>query len=187
MIDELMILQRFIMGDREAFALLYKSYYQQVYNFACLYIHYKEDVEEVVQEVFIKLWNVHETIDTERCFSGFLFIITRNIIFNINHKKINEEAYRATVLSALENETYDVESMIDAKDMMQYIDMLVEKMPERRRLVFVLSRKEHKSYKEIASQLNISEKTVENQIGAALKYLRENMVLLLIFLSFPHK
>jgi RNA polymerase sigma-70 factor (ECF subfamily) len=185
--NELAILQRFVTGDRDAFACLYESYYQQVYNFASLYIRYKEDVEEVVQEVFIKLWNVHETIDLKRSFSGFLFIVTRNIIFNNNRKKVNEETYRATVLNALENETYDIEGIIDAKNMMEYIDMLIDKMPERRKKIFKLSRKKHKSYKEIASQLNISEKTVENQISAALKYLRENIVLLMIFLMLPNK
>ena len=89
--------------------------------------------------------------------------------------------YKVTVLAALE-EPYDVEEEIDAHNLQEYIDRLIDELPPRRREIFNLSRKEQKSYKEIAILLNISEKTVENQISEALKYLKKNITLLLLFI-----
>ena len=71
---------------------------------------------------------------------------------------------------------------IDAHNLQEYIDHLIDELPPRRREIFNLSRKEQKSYKEIAILLNISEKTVENQISEALKYLKKNITLLLLFI-----
>lgn len=168
-------------GSKEAFTTLYKQYWKQVYNFSRLYLTNQSAAEEVVQEVFIKIWETREFIREEDHFKGLLFIITRNLVFNQHRKSLNEDFYKVTVLAAME-ETYDVEEEIDAKNLREYIDMLIIELPPRRREIFNLSRKEHKSYKEIALQLNISEKTVEHQISEALKYLRKNITMLLLFI-----
>ena len=144
-------------GSKDAFTALYKQYWKQVYNFSRLYL----------------------TGDDH--FKGLLFIITRNQIFNRHRKNVNEDFYKVTVLAALE-EPYDVEEEIDAHNLQEYIDRLIDELPPRRREIFNLSRKEQKSYKEIALLLNISEKTVENQISEALKYLKKNITLLLFFI-----
>lgn len=94
---------------------------------------------------------------------------------------MNEDFYRMTVLSAMED-SYDIEEEIETKNLSEYIDLLIAELPPRRREIFILSRKENKSYKEIALLLDISEKTVENQISEALKYLRKNIILLSFFL-----
>lgn len=114
-------------------------------------------------------------------FKGLLFIITRNLIFNMHRKNLNEDFYKMTVLSAMES-SYDIEEEIDAKNLSEYIDLLIADLPPRRREIFNLSRKENKSYKEISQLLGVSEKTVENQIGEALKFLRKNLILLSLFL-----
>lgn len=167
-------------GDKEAFSLLYKQYWDRVYRFSQLYLNSKERVEDVVQEVFIKVWESRDFIRENDNFKGLLFIITRNLIFNQYRRNVNEDFYKMTVLSAMET-SYDIEEEIDAYDLSAYIDQLIAELPERRREIFNLSRKEHKSYKEIALRLNISEKTVENQIAEALKYLKKNITLLLLF------
>ena len=161
-------------GSKDAFTALYKQYWKQVYNFSRLYLISADAAEEVVQEVFIKIWE-------DDHFKGLLFIITRNLIFNRHRKNVNEDFYKVTVLAALE-EPYDVEEEIDAHNLQEYIDRLIDELPPRRREIFNLSRKEQKSYKEIAILLNISEKTVENQISEALKYLKKNITLLLLFI-----
>ena len=168
-------------GSKEAFTALYNRYWRQVYNFSRLYLANQSAAEEVVQEVFIKVWEAREFMREEDNFKGLLFIITRNLIFNHHRKHVNEEYYKVTVLSAME-EPYNVEEQIEAKDLGEYIDTLINELPPKRKEIFNLSRKEHKSYKEIALLLNISEKTVENQISEALKYLKKNMALLVLFL-----
>lgn len=164
-------------GSRDT---LYRQYWQQVYNFCHLYLTNADDAEDVVQEVFIKVWENREWIREDERFKGLLFIITRNLVFNQHRKKVNESLYKVTLLAALE-ESEEIEEEIDANDLRAYIERLIDELPPRRREIFNLSRKEQKSYKEIAELLHISEKTVENQIGEALKYLRKNVLLLLLF------
>ena len=168
-------------GSKDAFTALYKQYWKQVYNFSRLYLTSADAAEEVVQEVFIKIWETREFLREDDHFKGLLFIITRNLIFNRHRKNMNEDFYKVTVLAALE-EPYDVEEEIDAHNLQEYIDRLIDELPPRRREIFNLSRKEQKSYKEIAILLNISEKTVENQISETLKYLKKNITLLLLFI-----
>lgn len=168
-------------SSKNAFTALYKQYWKQVYNFSRLYLTNTDAAEEVVQEVFIKIWETREFIREDDHFKGLLFIITRNLIFNQHRKNLNEDFYKVTVLAAMEK-PYDVEEEIDANNLREYIDRLIDELPPRRREIFNLSRKEQKSHKEIALLLNISEKTVENQIGEALKYLKKNITLLLLFI-----
>ena len=143
-------------GSKDAFTALYKQYWKQVYNFSRLYLTSADAAEEVVQEVFIKIWETREFLREDDHFKGLLFIITRNLIFNRHRKNVNEDFYKVTVLAALE-EPYDVEEEIDAHNLQEYIDRLIDELPPRRREIFNLSRKEQKSYKEIAILLNISE------------------------------
>ncbi len=168
-------------SNKDAFTTLYKNYWRQVYNFSRLYLTTKEAAEEVVQEVFIKVWESRDFIREGENFKGLLFIITRNMIFNQHRKSVNEDFYKMTVLAAMEA-SYDIEEEIEAKSLGEYIDMLIAELPPRRQEIFNLSRKENKTYKEIAELLDISEKTVENQIREALKYLRQNITLLSLFL-----
>lgn len=177
--NELILLLK--QNSKEAFTALYKKYWRQVYNFSRLYLTNQDTAEEVVQEVFIKVWEGRDFMREDDNFKGLMFIITRNLIFNQHRKNLNEDFYKMTVLAAMED-SYDIEEEIEAKNLSEYIDMLINELPPRRREIFNLSRKGNKSYKEIAELLNISEKTVENQISEALKYLRKNITLLSLFL-----
>lgn len=170
-------------GSKEAFTVLYNRYWNQVYHFSKLYLTRQDTAEEVVQEVFTKLWESREFVSEKENFKGLLFIITRNLVFNKHRKQLNEDFYKMTVLSAMENASYNLEEEIETRNLSEYIDRLIEELPPRRREIFILSRKNHKSYREIAEMLRISEKTVENQISATLKYLRKNIPLLTLFLS----
>ena len=96
------MLDRFRQGDAKAFASLYRTHWNQVFRFSRLYLKNDEDAEDVVQEVFIRLWQIHERIHPDGNFSGLLFIITRNLIFNRFHKQINPLSFKVSVLAALE-------------------------------------------------------------------------------------
>jgi len=178
--EQILILQ-LSKGNKAAFTRLYEIYWKQVYNFSRLYLTNQSVAEEVVQEVFVKVWESHDFIKEGENFKGLLFIITRNLIFNQHRKNVNEDFYKMTVLAGMENTSFDLEEEIEAKNLSEYIDQLINELPLRRREIFNLSRKEHKTYKEIAELLQISEKTVENQIAEALKYLRKNILLLTFF------
>lgn len=170
------------LGDEVAFTALYKLYWGKVHNFSRLYLSSMDEVEEIVQEVFVKLWEARIFLKEDESFKGFLFIITRNLIFNQFRKSFNENAYKMTVLNSA-NIEYDIESEVNATDLQIYINKLISDLTPRQQEVFRMSREEHLSYKEIAMRLSISEKTVERHINEALKFLRKNIYLFFIFLS----
>lgn len=171
--------------SHEAFSELYNIYWEQVYNFSRLYITSSEDAREVVQEVFVKLWEVRSFLKEEENFKGFLFIITRNIIFDHSKRNFNENFYKTSVLQAFNEgnikEYYEQEDTLYATQLSELIDRLIDSMPTKQREVFLLSRKEHLSYKEISERLGISQKTVEIHISKSIKFLKNHIVLLFMF------
>lgn len=168
-------------GDEKAFTTLYRLYWSKVYNFSRLYLSSITEVEEVVQEVFVKVWETRDFLRADDNFKGYLFIITRNLIFNQFRKSFNENAYKLTVLSAA-MDYYDMEDELSAADLKEFIKRMVGELPPRQQEVFKMSRVEHLTYKEIATRLNISEKTVERHINEAIKFLKKNIMLYLIFI-----
>lgn len=169
-------------GDENAFTSLYKIYWPKVYNFSCLYLTSAIETEEVVQEVFIKLWESRMFLKEEENLKNFLFIITRNLIFNQFRKSFNENAYKMTLLKST-SEEYQIEDEMIAADLKEHIKKLISELTPRQKEIFKMSREEHLSYKEIAARLSISEKTVERHINDALKFLRKNIYLFIIFTS----
>lgn len=167
-------------GDKAAFELLYKRYWRKVYNFTNLYLASAIDIEEVVQEVFIKIWEARAFVDETKNFEGFLFIVTRNLIFNRSRSSFNEAFYQMTVLESVAD-SHNVEDELIASDLHNHLNMLLEMLPPRQREVFQLSRQEHLTYKEISLRLQISEKTVEHHISNVLKFLKRNLELYSIF------
>ena len=95
------LIRKFKEGNEEAFSVIYKLYWEKVYHFSSLYITSPEDVAEVVQEVFIKLWEARHLVDEEQSFEGFLFIITRNKVFNNSRKQLNYAFLKVTVLQSI--------------------------------------------------------------------------------------
>lgn len=172
--SETELIQLLNKGNKEAFTSLYYLYCDKVYNFCRLYLTTNSAAEEIVQEVFVKLWDIRGCINENENLAGFLFIITRNLIFDNSRKSFNEDFYRMSVLAAYD-EAYDIEGELEAQDMKQYINRLINELPPRQKEVFLLSRNEHLSYKEIAERLDITPKTVERHINEALKYLRKNI------------
>lgn len=172
--------------NHEAFEYLYKTYCGQVYNFCRLYINSSEEVKEVAQEVFVKLWETRSFLKEDENFQGYLFIITRNLIFNQKKKALNEEYYKMSVLSAFDYaniDPYSIEEEMQAAELKKHLDRLIGELPPKQQEIFILSRKKNKSYKEIALRMNISERTVEVHIARALRYIKKNMVLLLLFMG----
>ncbi len=166
-------------GNEKALNTLYKMYWRKVYNFCRLYLTNHEETEEIVQDVFVRIWNSRDFIRINDNFEGLLFITTRNLVFNQKRKSFNKNLYSISIISALEaipdTNSSTVEEKLNAKNLSKHIDFLIDKLPPQRKKIFNLSRKEHKGYREIAIELNLSEKTVEHQISKALKFLREHI------------
>src|ERR1035437_3529566 len=174
-------------GNLLAFNTLYKKYSGRLYRFALGYLKSEQEAEELVQEVFTIIWEKRADLKEELSFKSFLFTIAFNIVRKHFRTKVYLNEYFKTVTDAdvdmhtSQNITYD--------SLYQYITELVNQLPERRKEIFIKSRFEGLSIKEIAEKLKISHKTVENQLTEALKFIRtnlnsENIPVILFFILF---
>lgn len=162
-------------GDSAAFEALFDKYYPRLYYFALRYMKQSIDAEEIVQDIFVKIWEHRERLDEMLSFNSYLFTIARNTIFNINRKSLNEQAYRNYLKHFLDTTHNKTETEVIYNDLKSHIDEIVDKFPKKRKKIFLLSREKGLSYKEIATQLNISEKTVEAHIYLALKTIKKSI------------
>ena len=175
-----------VKNNNIAFAALYDYYWQKVYNFTKLYVTSSDSISEIVQDVFVKFWESRHLLDSNRKVEGFLFIITRNIIFNKARSRMREDMFKMTVLRSIENEEpYNQEDRMVAEDLKEYIDRLIAVLPERQREIFLMSREENMTYREIALRCGIGEKAVERHIHLTLKFLKKNLLLFMLFSMLP--
>jgi len=174
-------------GNLLAFNTLYREYSGRLYSFALCYLKSKAEGEELVQEVFTIIWEKRSDLKKELSFKSYLFTIA----FNIIRKHFRTKAYLSDYFISRMKDDKDVQTSqkITYDSLYQYVNELVNQLPERRKEIFIKSRFEGYNIKEIAEELNITHKTVENQLTTALKYIRtnlnrENIPVLLIFVLF---
>jgi len=157
------------------FENLFKSHYAELCAFANKYLEDVDAAEETVQAFFVKFWENRETVNIKTSQRSYIFTAIKNACLNqIKHIKIREE-YKVVNLREKEDSQYSVDEEFEASELDQKIRKSIESLPEGRRRVFIMSRFEGLKYKEIAEKLNISIKTVENQMGSALKYLKSEL------------
>ena len=170
--------------NREAyFEALFNTYYKQLCRFAFRIVHDKDKAEDVVQTCFVNFWQKRETLTIQSSFKAYLFrsVYNRSINEYTRSKKIiNEDISILSETSGSISE--DPILMMQAEEMQQKINQAIAAMPDGCRTVFMLSREDQLSYKEIAEMLEISVKTVENQMGKALRIMREHLFSL--FMAF---
>ena len=159
-------------SDNDAFEKLFKKYNKKIYYFALRYNNSKEDAEGVVQDVFIKIWNERKTLKEDLSFNSYVFTITKNHLFNINRKRLNEKAYKEYFVHHFTSIDNKPEQDIIYSDIKQKIDEVIEDLPSQRKKIFIMSRREGFSNKEIAEQLGLSVRTVEVHISLALKTIK---------------
>lgn len=167
--EEKELIIRLIEGDADAFEKIYYLYVEKVYYFAIRYLKNESDTEEIVQEVFTRIWENRQNLDPDLSFSGYILTTTKNTIFNNNRKKINHQAYCKHIISYLQKHMHNVEDEVIYNDLMTLLSKTIESLPPKRQQIFKLSRMQGKSYKEISSELSISEKTIETHIRLALR------------------
>jgi len=159
-------------GDTEAFTELYNRYKSPLIIHSYKKIGDLEDAKEIVQEVFSTLWSQREQLPSIQQVSGYLYTMVRNKVLNyIEHKQV-EARYALNFQRFIDEGHNSSDIQIREKELQQMIDREIAALPPKMREVFILSRKEHLTHKEIAERLNISEFTVKNHIKGALKILR---------------
>ena len=161
-------------SNLKAFGELFDRYGKRLYHFAVKYLKSSENAEEIVQDVFLKIWINRERLSAEKSFESYLFTITKNGILNTIRKSKSEQAYQNYVkLHPQKNVLLDEE--LDFNELEIAYRKVVDKLSPRRKEIFLLSRDRSLSYAEIAQMMNISTKTVENQMTSALSEIRRNL------------
>jgi RNA polymerase sigma-70 factor (ECF subfamily) len=167
------IIGRLRRDDREAFNLLYYMYAEKIYKFSLTFFNRQADAEEVVQEVFVKIWMNRSSIIDPSTFNAYIYTIAKNLIFNNLKKNIYRKKYESYYLIFGTIQEQTTENDVLYEEARKRLDNALEKLPEKRKEVFLLSRRDGLKNAEIADKLNVSIKTVETHMGLALKYLRD--------------
>ncbi len=157
-------------GDEQAFDILFRKYYASLARFAILFAKNEENADEIVQAFFVKLWQQRTKLKINSSVKSYLYTSVRNTTLNF----IKKEQTRAIYEEGFEQNDKESETIQPVnKNFKKIYQEAVEELPERTREVFILSKNEGLSYKEIAEYLDITAKTVENNMGIAFKKLRE--------------
>lgn len=176
--DEKTLLGWIAEGDQNAFRKVFEYYYPRVLTFLSYYINVAEDSRDIAQNIFAKIWTMRESMPEIRSFGAFLYRLSRNAAIDYCRRK-HIHISIADNYDDLGDTAPDEEFFAREKNI-QYLNCL-QKMPERRREVFTLSREQGLSNEEISRRLGISRKTVENHINAALRELRKVVSSITVF------
>lgn len=160
-------------GNLLAFNSLFQEYSGRLYRFAYGYLKSEEESEELVQEVFTRIWEKRKKLKSELSFKSYLFTIAFNIIKkHFRRAACSSEYFKTRICEDLDLETT---KKVTYDSLFHYVSELVNQLPERRKEIFIKSRFEGLSIKEIAEEVKVSHKTVENQLTDALKFIRTNL------------
>jgi RNA polymerase sigma-70 factor (family 1) len=169
--EERLLLHQIAAGDGKAFAIIIGRYWNNIYSQALTYIKSTHSAQDIVQEVFLKVWEKRATLPAIERFDSFLFIITRNHIISELRKKI------ALPLNNDLSESFKEESIIpdkifSLKQLNDLINKAINLLPQQQKTAFLLSRDQGSSYEAIAIEMELSKETVKKHIGKALNFLR---------------
>jgi len=167
-------------GNHKAFEDVFLLYFKRVRLFIGGIIKSDADAQELAQDVFVKLWTNREALNSEKPLGAYLYTIAKNTAFNFLKHKLVEQSYTGSL--SLYDDVATPEDVLFAREIGLLVEMAVNEIPEQRRNIYILSREKGMSNSDIALQLGISKKTVENQLSLALQEIRK--VISLFFLFF---
>jgi RNA polymerase sigma-70 factor, ECF subfamily len=172
-------------GNESMFEQLFRKYYQLLCNYGNSILKDLDEAEEVVQSVFMDIWEKKNDLQINISLKSYLYRMVHNRCLNkLKHEKIKEQ-YKVYTYAQTQNNPSNAIHLTLQNELQQSIEDAIADLPEQCRLIFKLSRFEELKYSEIAEQLGISIKTVENQMSKALKILRERLAdYLVIYLVF---
>ena len=168
-------------GDHRAFEEVFLTYFDKVKYLLTGLLRSESDAEELAQDIFVKLWINRLSIDPSKAFNTYIYTIARNTAFNYLKHKLVEENFRNSLNDLDVEEADSSDEILFAKEISLLVEMTVCRMPVQRRKIYQMSREKGISNNEIAEELGISKKTVENQISLALQEIKRVISAFLIF------
>lgn len=173
--DDSALIQLLRQGDLASFDALFYKYERRLYGFCLKWLRSPEEAEEIVQEVFLRVWTTRAALDEHQLFNAYLIRIAKNLIYNQLKKKVHRHAYEHYQQRHQTIAHHTTEEDVDFTFLSQTVRQATEQFSPRRQQIFHLSRVQGQTNQQIAQQLNISVSTVENHLNAALKLLRQHL------------
>lgn len=170
-IDESILIMELREGSMKAFNALYKLYFQQLYNFSLLYTKSGCDAEEIVHDVFVRLWNIRHQVKATSTLRPLLFIMAKHYLINAIRSNVNSPVYE-DYLEYTDTLADSASAKMEYDEFRRRVSHAMSQLPEQQRKAIVMSRLHGMTTTQIASSLNISERTVYNNIHLGLKRLK---------------
>lgn len=166
------LLESIKQNEKIAFKEIYKRYWSKLYIYAYNVLREKEICEDIIQEIFIDLWNRRNSVQISEL-SAYLYQAVKFRIF----KHFRQSKYKDELLAQFDllQTQYKIDDLLELQELHNQINDIIAKLPEQRRVIFQMSRNEELTNKEISEKLNISIQTVKNQISTALHFIRKSL------------
>lgn len=173
-IDEKTLITALHNGEEAAMESLFRSHYEGMCSYANTFLNDIDESEEVVQQLFVQLWEKRASLKITNSIQSYLYRAVRNTSLNkIKHGKVRQ--LYAEEISSMVQQSEPSSSITLQKELQEQINKAIDGLPEQCKLIFKMSRFEELKYAEIATQLGLSIKTIENQMGKALRIMREKL------------
>jgi len=173
--NEKEILNKVAKGDQRAFTVLFDAYYQHLGAYVYKVTESKETAEEIVQEVFIKIWEKREVLTDIDSFRAYLFILSKNKTLDHLRAIAKKRMQQVSLLQQTKEESYTIDSASPMEEYNLIIEKAVAKLPPQQQKVYYLSRYEKLKYEEIAIHMGISKETVKKHMKLALAFLKQQV------------
>lgn len=164
-------------GDEEAFKSVYKHYKNKLVFFAYRLTKSTPVAEEIVQDVFVKIWTARDQINTDFSFNAYIYRITHNMVVNYLRRVASEEKAIKMLWQNIEEEQNYIDDIVKSNEFDQIAQNAIEKLSPQKRQIFEMSRQSNYTHKEIADKLGISPNTVKNHMVESLKFIRSYLVI----------
>lgn len=176
MLDDLLLIKKIKEGDIKSFEYVFRKYYSSLIFFSTGITGRTEAAEEIIQDLFYVLWKERENLNILRSLKAYLYGAVRNRSLQYCERRKLDEKYRGTIdAGSFDITQSSAQEEIELKELEDVVKRTMEKMPERRRRIFKMHRFENLKYMEIAEILTLSVKTIEAEMGKALKTLRKEI------------
>lgn len=170
--DEKVLLGKLAEGDAPAFTALYEKYSLKLYANIFRLVKSEDTAKEILQDLFLKIWELRGQIDPEKSFKSFLYKIAGNLVYDHFRKVSRDKRLSDNLLYLLEEEYSHSEESVIYNESVELLHMAINQLPEMRRRVYVLGKMEGKTYEEISAQLGISHSTISDHIVKANRFIK---------------
>jgi RNA polymerase sigma-70 factor, ECF subfamily len=174
--EELFIFSRMVGGDQGALRFFFDKYYEDLCHFINAYIHNHAISEELVQDIFIQFWDNKKQLELSYSVKAYLYKLSKNRSLNHIRDEKRKRRIHDSILAGSTGVSVEDDSYLDSEQLKIIIITAIKALPAQCREIYTLCKEEQLTYKEVAEKMGISVKTVENQMGIALKKLKANLL-----------